>query len=689
MQKLGLALLVVLPVCPLAFSQTAAATAQSSTTTTSGQRSPQTSIQTVTLGNSAVVLTGPWKFQPGDSPVVDGAPLWAQPAFDDAHWAPMDLTSQDGAVDLLVGTPGYVPGWTSKGYPDLSGYAWYRLSLRVKDATQPLWLKIPSGFDDAFQLYANGRLIGHFGDFTANHVTGFDAEPVSFPLPAPGPDGQIDLAIRFYLTASSQFNNPDVGGLHGAPVLGLASTVQLLQASDMDANLHSQFGGFLATFLYMLVIPLALGAWLYNRQERVWMWFFFALAWTALLSVTVLLSNLTTLLSLPTGILIVLVELPLWIMFWWYWFGLSELRWIPRVAWLLAAAITLLEFCADSPYFGLNFIPPTALHWFNAAAVWVGVPYQLLLLLILIEGFRRDRTEALLAAFPILLGMYGFFAIHLLTAFHVRGAFFPFGLGIAVRTIINILLVVTIGALALRRFLRTRVRDSLVRESERKDLEQAQQLQQRVLVPDRIHSSAFSIESEYRPALTVGGDFYQTISKPDGTLVLVIGDVSGKGISAAMLVAVLVGAIRSQVEHTSDPALMLATLNRRMMGRSGGHFATCLVAEISPSGIMRTANAGHISPYRNGEEIELEGSLPLGITDNVDYPTQIITLHPGDHLTFITDGVVEATNAAKELYGFDRTRDISNQPAAAIMDHVLTFGQKDDITVLGIQFATA
>jgi serine phosphatase RsbU (regulator of sigma subunit) len=103
---------------------------------------------------------------------------------------------------------------------------------------------------------------------------------------------------------------------------------------------------------------------------------------------------------------------------------------------------------------------------------------------------------------------------------------------------------------------------------------------------------------------------------------------------------------------------------------------------------MRIANAGHISPYRNGEEVELEGSLPLGITDDVDYATQTFTLAAGDHLTFITDGVVEATNAAKELYGFDRTRDISNQPAAAIMNHVLTFGQGDDITVVGVQFAT-
>ncbi|MGF7178881.1 hypothetical protein [Tunturiibacter psychrotolerans] len=89
MRKLGLVLLVVLPICPPTFSQAVTAPARSPTTapSPSGQTPPQTSIQTITLGNAAFALTGPWKFQPGDSPIVNGSPLWAQPQFDDAHWA--------------------------------------------------------------------------------------------------------------------------------------------------------------------------------------------------------------------------------------------------------------------------------------------------------------------------------------------------------------------------------------------------------------------------------------------------------------------------------------------------------------------------------------------------------------------------------------------------------------------------
>jgi len=689
MRKLGLVLLVVLPICPLAFSQAVTTAAQSPATTSSGQTSPQTSIQTITLGNAAVALTGPWKFQPGDSPVVNGSPVWAQPQFDDAHWAPMSLAPKAGSVDLLLGTSGYVPGWTRKGYPDLIGYAWYRLRVHVKDPTQPLWLKMPTDFDDAYQVYANGRFLGQFGIFSAKHVGVYVSNSASFPLPAPGPDGDLDLAVRFYMHASTPFDDPHAGGLHGPPILGLASTVHLLQASDDDVNLHRQFGSLLVDFLYLLVMPLVLWALWYNPQERAWLWLFLALGWSVVIGVVSVLENLTTLLSFADANLFNLIVLPLWMMFWWSWFGLRERRWIPRAAWLLAATLTLLKFCAQSSYIGFSFVPLSSLHWFDAARAWVDVPFQLLLVVILVEGYRRDRTEALLAAFPILLLMYGNFGHYLRRAFHIPSVFFPFGLGFFVLDIVAMLLVLAVAVLSLRRFLRTQVRDSLVHEAARKDLEQAQQLQQRVLIPDTLRSPVFSIQSEYRPALTVGGDFYQTLSKPDGSLILVIGDVSGKGISAAMLVAVLVGAIRSHADFTSDPASMLAMLNRRMIGRSGGHFATCLAAEISPTGVMRIANAGHIPPYRNGLELDLDGSLPLGIAEDATYDTQTLQLQPGDHLTFITDGVVEATNEARELYGFDRTRAISNQPAAAIADLVQTFGQDDDITVLGVQFAAA
>ena len=440
-------------------------------------------------------------------------------------------------------------------------------------------------------------------------------------------------------------------------------------------------------FLFLLATPLALWAWLYNRQERAWLWLVLALVWTVINNLLVVFTSLTRVVSIEVDTWRTVIVLPLWIMFWWYWFGLREKRWIPRAAWGLAAVITLLGLCAQSPYLGWTIVPQPALHWFYAASIWVLVPYQLLAIVILVEGFRRDRTEALLAALPILLGTYSAFSGYLVNAFDIPNQFFPFGLGIAINDAVQMLMVIVVGALALRRFVRTQVRDSLVTASGQEGYGTGAAVATARAGSGGPYSPAFTVETEYCPAQTVGGDFFQTLSKPDGSLLVVIGDVSGKGVSAAMLVAVLVGAIRNQAEHSFDPALMLATLNRRMIGRSGGHFATCVVAVLNSGGEMKIANAGHLPPYLNSKELDIEGSLPLGVDGDAEYGAQTIALKPGDKLMFMTDGVVEATNLAKELFGFDRARAISGQHAAAIVAQVQKFGQEDDITVLGVQFA--
>jgi hypothetical protein len=648
--------------------------------------------ETIALGNSAATLPGPWKFAPGDSPWQNGAPLWAQPGFDDAHWATVDLAPKAGSVDPAYSTPGFVPGWTARGYPDLYGYAWYRLRVHVSDPGQPLWLKMPNDFDDAYQVYANGRYVGQFGRFSGNRVTVYAAHSSSFPLPLPG--GEMELAMRFYMTSGTRFQAPDAGGMHQPPAVGLASTVRLLQQADDDANHHYYFGTLLQSLLFLLVAPLVLWAWLQNRQERIYLWLFCTLACSFLRNFLVVYGNLSSV--IPLGVNAIALDvilspllLPLWVMFWWHWFGLQAKRWIPRTAWLITAAEMLAFICLRLPTGGFDLVPRAWLSVCNAASVWCLGALGVLLFFILIEGFRRDRTEALLAALPLLLVEFASFNAYILHTFGISSEFFFFGLGISVTSIAWILMLLVIGALVMRRFLRTQATQERARQIVALDLEQAHQLQQRVLVPEVLHSPSFSVEAEYRPAQTVGGDFFQTLSKPDGSLLVVLGDVSGKGMSAAMLVAVLVGAIRTRAEESFEPTAMLVMLNQRLIGRSGGHLATCLAAELRPDGEMRIANAGHLPPYLNGHELALEGSLPLGAADVVDPSSRIIRLQPGDRLTFLTDGVVEAMNSANELFGFDRARTISSQPAAAIVQQAQAFGQKDDITVLGIEFIGA
>lgn len=147
----------------------------------------------------------------------------------------------------------------------------------------------------------------------------------------------------------------------------------------------------------------------------------------------------------------------------------------------------------------------------------------------------------------------------------------------------------------------------------------------------------------------------------DGSILAVIGDVSGKGMQAAMLVSLIVGTLRTYAEKTRDPLQILEGLNRRLCGRLEHQFATCIVAHIAADGTTQIVNAGHLPPYLNGEEIVTSGSLPLGIIPEPDFERSHLTLAPGDTITLLTDGIIEAKNAQKELFGFARTREMLKQ----------------------------
>jgi serine phosphatase RsbU (regulator of sigma subunit) len=221
------------------------------------------------------------------------------------------------------------------------------------------------------------------------------------------------------------------------------------------------------------------------------------------------------------------------------------------------------------------------------------------------------------------------------------------------------------------------------------ELEAARQVQQ-IIVPEEIGTVAgFSVEAAYQPAQQVGGDFFQILPTSSGGMLVVVGDVAGKGLPAAMLVSVLVGAIRGIAAYTSDPAELLANLNERMTGRSGGAFSTALAAHISASGQVSIANTGHLSPYLDGAEIELPGALPLGVQSGARYDSVEFRLRPGSRVTFLSDGIVEAQNAQGELFGFERSRELSRRPAAQIAEAARQFGQSDDITVVSVERAAA
>ena len=153
-----------------------------------------------------------------------------------------------------------------------------------------------------------------------------------------------------------------------------------------------------------------------------------------------------------------------------------------------------------------------------------------------------------------------------------------------------------------------------------------------------------------------------------------------------MTVSLIVGAARTLAETSEDPAEMLSGLNRRLHGRLQNGFVTCLILRLDPDGGCVLANAGHPSPFLNQLELNLPGALPLGLLASADFEKTTIHLGVADRLTLYTDGLLEARNAAGELYSFDRLQQlIATKPdAQQASEAAVAFGQDDDITVITV-----
>jgi Stage II sporulation protein E (SpoIIE) len=210
---------------------------------------------------------------------------------------------------------------------------------------------------------------------------------------------------------------------------------------------------------------------------------------------------------------------------------------------------------------------------------------------------------------------------------------------------------------------------------------------QRFMVPEELpQTPGYAIESIYRPAAQVGGDFFQVIPLGGGQTLVVVGDVSGKGLRAAMIVSMLVGMLHTISRVSQDPAQILAELNSRLFERKREGFVTCVVVRLDPSGRVALANAGHLPPWLNGSEVALAGSLPMSLVASATPEAVTLEMRRGDRLTLLTDGVVEARDAQGELFGFDRTQSLLRQEASslALAEAAIRHGQDDDLTVISI-----
>ena len=570
--------------------------------------------------------------------------------------------------------------WTRQGYPAFNGYAWYRFKVEIPGSEQPVDLLL-TRIVDGYEVYANGKLIGRSGSWAAKNDPVFASRRAMFPLPAAGEGPQsmqIALRVCTYRPIASWFAAGTMGPGNELGNPGLLS----LHMNSESAQGVMHFINEYAYGLFAGLIGLAiLALFLLRPGDKEYLWFSILLLASSTDAVLHLMLNLG---SLP---------LPLW--------DVSRLG-AMAISMLAALAFFSIVLHARRSFLWRTICIAVAASPLSAALIyfqWTGMgisftlgeacilpAYLWIIAQLLLGSFRKDISARLLII-PVAL-FYGFdcAAITARIVWQLRGSpslpsldlpivQSPFPL--AVGDVIDFIFLLALLIFLVRRF-------SLARKEEERlagEFEAAKSVQSLLIPPAPPITPGFAVESIYLPAQEVGGDFFQVLPGSDGSLLIVVGDVSGKGLQAAMTVSAIVGAFHGCTQRT--PAEVLAYLNGILHGQIGG-FVTCSATLISDEGAMIVANAGHLPPYRNSEELTVPSGLPLGMLAEVRYEEQRFELAPADRLTFISDGVVEARNAKGELLGFERTSGLTGKTAIAIAEAAQHWGQQDDITVLTV-----
>ena len=249
------------------------------------------------------------------------------------------------------------------------------------------------------------------------------------------------------------------------------------------------------------------------------------------------------------------------------------------------------------------------------------------------------------------------------------------------------------------------VREQAVEIQARERLEQemrvATLIQQQFLPRELPQLPDWQVAAYYGPARAVGGDFYDFIALPDGRIGIVVGDVTDKGVPAALIMARTQSVLRGEAPRVGSPAAVLERANEILLPEMPARmFVTCLYLILEPeTGKVVYANAGHNLPYVRtaGGVIELRATgMPLGLLPGMDYPEHEAVLAPGESVLLYSDGLVEAHDRAGDMFGFPRLRELmaTELPSTELLDHLLDelhgfvgkgWDQEDDITLVALQ----
>jgi serine phosphatase RsbU (regulator of sigma subunit)/anti-sigma regulatory factor (Ser/Thr protein kinase) len=255
-------------------------------------------------------------------------------------------------------------------------------------------------------------------------------------------------------------------------------------------------------------------------------------------------------------------------------------------------------------------------------------------------------------------------------------------------------------ALQVAQLVRRQEAEARSRERIEQELRVATMIQQNFLPKQLPDLPGWQVSAHYRPAREVGGDFYDFIELPEGQLGIVIGDVTDKGVPAAMVMAATRSVLRASAQRVVSPGDVLERVNELMCpDMPAKMFVTCLygVLEIA-TGRFRFSNAGHNLPYvRTGDgTVELRATgMPLGLLPGIAYEETEAILGPGQTMLLHSDGVAEAHSASDEMFGFPRLMDVvgARSGRGEVIDRVLTelgrftgaaWEQEDDITLVAL-----
>ncbi|MBB5058253.1 hypothetical protein HDF16_002967 [Granulicella aggregans] len=627
-------------------------------------------------GGGSVTMTGAWRFHTSDDL------RWADPKLDDSGWETITADSP----------------WGSQTHPGYVGFAWYRRAIEVDGVDGPLSIAMPP-VDDVYELYWNGVAIGGRGIMPPDATWNAVPQPDVIALPKAEASRTLKgvLAIRVWKVPLDSLSGNDMGGLNGPPSIGasrvLSERLNLKMAKTLQSNLLQILEG---TFL-LVIGCFAIGMWARDSRKRLYLWLgLFLLPDSGRIAFLFpAFQRIATLgwYQFYLQMIGATEDLAIWMLVMTL-FGLDQVRWWRRATFLLMGI-----------YVGAQLVDTSVLAFWSVAGPGIQLTdgittaiYSLLpvyLFVLLAAGLRRRRDVTLLplALACIALNTFGLINgalgqgkrfTHIDFQAFILKAALHFGPDYRLTLrgqIVAVMLVVMVWTVVRQQTIERRRQHVL--EAEVKSAKEVQS----VLVPEAMEPVAgFAISTLYWPAEEVGGDLFQVLPGKDGDVLVVLADVSGKGLKAAMTVSVMVGAVRTLAEYTTSPVEILQGLNRRLMGRTDGGFATCVVMHVSADGQVTMGNAGHLAPFVNGEEMAATGSLPLGLAYDAEFEESRFALREGDDVTIYTDGVLEAQSKSGELYGFERAAEIMRpRPTVrAIAEAAKAFGQMDDITVVKI-----